>query len=229
MQPGESINPNDKSDVESEGSANPNHNAAPTRTQNDSNQVTNISNENLAGNSAQVEQASPWQYNQEGGTDSGQNLPVITDPVNWTASEFIDHEKKSSWYMGLAGLTVVVVALIYLITHDYVTSVVIVIAAILFGVTAKRRPRTLQYQIDDVGVIIDNKHFPYEVFKSFTVLAEGAFNSIQLMPLKRFMPPISLYFPPENESQIVATLGSYLPHEKRNHDAIETLMRKVRF
>ena len=176
-----------------------------------------------------VSEPSPWQYS-AGDEVGGGQLPVPnTAPVSWTASEFVDNEKNAGWFMGLAGLTVLAVIAVYLITHDLITAVVIIIAAVLFGVTAKRKPRTLQYQLDNSGVNIGGKPYPYELFKSFAVLAEGAFNSIQLMPLKRFMPPISLYYPPESEEQIITTLGSYLPHEDRTHDPLERLMRRVRF
>lgn len=229
MQPGDTITPGGSPDAESKDSVSPVQDAVPIQPQNapapNTNTSANISNDM----SAQPEEPSPWQYNQDEGAEHDQFSPASIKPVNWTASEFIDHEKNSSWFMGLAGLTAVAVGIIFLITKDLVTAVVIIIAAALFGVTAKRKPRTLEYQIDNVGVVIDGKQFPYDVFKSFSVLAEGAFNSIQLMPLKRFMPPISLYFPPENEQQIVTTLGSYLPHEDRTHDPIDRLMRRVRF
>ena len=172
--------------------------------------------------------ASPWQYSPEPGQEAYEQHANVA-PVNWTASEFVENEKNSSWFMALAGGTIVAVAVIYLITHDIVTAVVIIIAASLFGVAAKRKPRTLEYQLDHAGVSIGGKPYPYTLFKSFAMMQEGAFNSIHLMPLKRFMPPISLYYPPESEDQIVATLGSYLPHEERTHDPVERLMRKIRF
>lgn len=150
-------------------------------------------------------------------------------PVSWTASEFVDHEKNNSWYMSLAAITGVAVVVIYLITRDIVTALAILIAAGLFGVTARRRPRTLQYELDSYGVHIGDKLYEYSAFKAFSVIEEGAFNSIQLMPLKRFLPPISLYFPPDQENQIIDTLGNYLPHEERSRDPIDRLMRKVRF
>ena len=228
MQPGDTITPGGNPVTKSEDSVSLGQDVASVQAPNppiqDSNPTSNIPN----GNSAQ-EEPSTWQYNQDEGAEDDQSSPISIKPVNWSASEYIDHEKNSTWFVGLAGLTVLAVAVIYVITRDIVTSAVIIIVSALFGITAKRKPRTLQYQVDSVGVVIDGKPFHYEVFKSFSVLAEGAFNSIQLMPLKRFMPPISLYFPPENEEQIVTTLGSYLPHEDRTHDPIDRLMRRVRF
>ncbi len=226
MQPGQTISPGGDSDTNNASHV---QGATPNQPQDARPTDTNTPKISSDENNAQSQEPSPWQYNQDDGVDQTQQAPVDIKPVNWSASEFIDHEKKSSWYLGLAGLTVLAVAIIYLITQDIITAVVIFIAAVLFGVTAKRRPRTLDYKIDNIGVIIDGKHFPYGVFKSFSVFAEGAFNSIQLMPLKRFMPPISLYFPPENEEQIVTTLGSYLPHEVKSFDPIDRLMRRVRF
>ena len=149
--------------------------------------------------------------------------------VVWTASEFVDHEKNKVWFVQLAAIAAVAATLIYFITQDKITVAVIIIAAGLFGATAHRKPRTLKYRLDSSGIHIANKFYNYDNFKSFSILEEGALSSIQLLPLKRFMPPISLYYPPESEDQVIMMLGSYLPHEIRRRDPIDSLMPKVRF
>jgi hypothetical protein len=172
---------------------------------------------------------STWQYQPE--ADSGA-LPPARPPiagVSWTASEYIEHEKRAGWFIALSLATVAAGALMYLITRDIVSVVVAVVVAALFGTTGARKPRTLNYQLDSSGVSIESKHYPYESFKSFSVLDEGAFSSVTLLPLRRFMPTLSLYYPPEQEDSILQTLANYLPHEERSHDPIERLMRRVRF
>lgn len=149
--------------------------------------------------------------------------------VQWTASEYIEHEKRASWFIILSVGAFLASALLYIFTQDAITSAVILIAAVLFGVTAARKPRTLQYELSSSGVRIENKYYPYDDFKSFSVIEEGAFNSVQLTPLKRFLPPLSLYYPPESEDKVLNALADYLPHEDRGHDAIDRLMRRVRF
>ena len=235
MQPGDTITPqNAPEDKDAEvtiplNNPEPTPSNVPSEEPNLESQVNPVTADTSPAENPAEPEPSPWQYS-AGDEGAGGQIPVPNvDPVSWTASEFVDNEKNAGWFMGLAGLTALAVAAVYLITRDLITAVVIIIAAVLFGVTAKRKPRTLQYQIDQSGVNIGGKPYPYELFKSFAVLAEGAFNSIQLMPLKRFMPPISLYFPPESEEQIITTLGSYLPHEDRTHDPLERLMRRVRF
>lgn len=149
--------------------------------------------------------------------------------LSWTASEFIEHQKPQGWYITLAIGAIIVSALLYFILKDVVTVVVIAVAALLFGVVGARKPRSLSYVLSQTGLQVGERVFSYANFKSFSVIEEGAIDSIQLYPLKKFMPPISLYFPPDQEQVIVETLADYLPHEDNNHDAIDRLMKRVRF
>lgn len=155
--------------------------------------------------------------------------PPTGGPLSWTASEFVEHQKPQGWYLTLTMAALAVSAILYFILRDVVTVVVVAIAAVLFGMVGARKPRSLTYALSPTGIQISDKFFPYTEFKSFSVIEEGAMDSIQLAPLKRFMPPISLYFPPEQEQEIVGLLSDYLPHEDRSHDAIDRLMKRVRF
>jgi hypothetical protein len=104
-----------------------------------------------------------------------------------------------------------------------------VIVTVLFGVFAARKPRTLNYALDDAGIHIGQKFYSYGDFKSFSVLDEGGLNAIWLMPLKRFMPSLTIYYAPNDEDKIMRVLSSFLPFEDRDHDMVDRLMRKVRF
>ena len=164
--------------------------------------------------------------------ENGDIAPVSNNEqveLSWTASEFIEHQKPQGWYLSLTAAALVVAAAMYFVLRDIVTTVVIVIAAVLFGVVGARKPRATNYSLSRTGLRIGDKAYPYSAFKSFSVLEEGAINSIQLLPLKRLMPPISLYFPPEMEEQIGDLLSDYLPHEDRDHDAIDRLMKRMHF
>lgn len=152
------------------------------------------------------------------------------DVISWEASEYVDHQKPMGWYAALIAAAIAVIGLVYLLTNgDIVTTIAIAIAAVLFGIVAARKPRTLHYAIDSSGITIGNKAYPYAMFKTFSVITETAIHSVQVTPLKRFMPPISLYFPPDQEQQIVEVLGQYLPYENRGHDVFDRLMTRIRF
>lgn len=152
-----------------------------------------------------------------------------TSEVSWTASEYIDHAKGPNWFImfGL-GLAVLVIAT-YFVSKDILASVLIGVAGMTFGVFAARQPRVLEYRLSSSGVTIGPKFYSFTEFKSFSVMDEGALQSILLTPLKRFMPPLTIYYAPNDEAMILDKLADYLPVEQREHDLTDRLAKRLRF
>ena len=164
-------------------------------------------------------------------------MPAVAEPlpetinqpeVTWSASEFIAHEKSLLWYVALTGGAFLVAAIVYLLTKDVVAVVALVFVAALFGVLGAHKPRVLNYHVDAGGLTIDRKFYPFSEFKSFGIVNEGAFSSIVFMPMRRFMPTLTIYYPPENENDVVEALTAYLPFAPASHDLIDRLMRRIR-
>jgi hypothetical protein len=133
------------------------------------------------------------------------------------------------WYVGLFGIGGLIVVLMYVITRDVLASVVVLIASASMSVYAGRKPETKRYRLDDSGVQVADKTYPYSLFKSFSVVDEGAIDSVWLKPLKRFSPLVVMYFSPEDEEKIVNVLSSFLPHEQRELDMMDHISKKMRF
>lgn len=149
--------------------------------------------------------------------------------VQWTASEFLAHQKNGNWYLililGAFGVSVVV----YFLTRDIISSISLLIFAILLAVVAARKPRTLTYHLGDHGLQVEQKFYPYQDFKSFSVINEGAINSIMLLPLKRFATGVTMYYAPDDEQKILDVLSSELPYEERHQDPVDKFMQRIRF
>lgn len=158
--------------------------------------------------------------------DVSSNDPAI---ISWTASEFIAHDKTAGWYGMLALVTALLAGLIFLITRDFISTSVVIFGALLFGVYASRQPRQLPYRLDRHGLHIGQRYYDLRQFRSFSVVPEGAFSSIILMPLRRFAPQITIYYAPEAENRIVDVLAAQLPYAEYKHDMVERLMRQIRF
>lgn len=176
-----------------------------------------------------------WEFHAEDSSATSEDnglahtLTTNVEPVSWTASEFIYNQKTTGWYVALGVVTVLVGAGIYFVTRDYITLGMIGVAGILFGVIASRKPRELEYRIDDTGIHIGEKLYPFSGFKSFSLMQESGIESIWLMPLKRFMPSISLYFAPEDKDKIVDSLSGALPVQPRELDPLDKLIHKIGF
>lgn len=164
--------------------------------------------------------------NDQTDTMSAQDKEVL---AQWSASEYIAHHKSTSWYVGLGVVVALFSLVVYALTRDVVSTVVIVVVGILFGVFAGRPPEVRTYQITPAGLAISEKLYDFHMFKSFSVHDEGVVRSIFFTPVKRFMPGISVYYPLDQEEEIVNILADYLPNEETNPSAIDNFMRKVRF
>lgn len=159
------------------------------------------------------------------------NSPEVNDDqvITWTASEYVEHEKNGGWYLMLALAALVLAVIIYLITHDKISAGVVIFGAVALGVYGARPPRQLTYQLDSSGLTIGQKSFNYNDFRSFAVVPEGAFSSIVFVHHKRFAPLTTIYCAPDNEDQVIDMLARRLPVEEHKIDAVEHLMRRIRF
>lgn len=158
-----------------------------------------------------------------GHTNSSQDL------VEWTASEYVAHEKSIGWHLWLVAAAVIVAALVYLITRDTISTGVVLFAAVVFAVTAARKPRVLAYRVDQGGLTIGQKYYPYSQFKSFAVLQEGAFFTLSFLPLKRFSPSVDIHVPPDNAEAIMNVLTNNLALEPRRQGLVDTLTHRIRY
>ncbi len=168
----------------------------------------------------------------QGSQSSAPNQPApVDDPsaVSWSASEYVHHEKQAGWYAIFGAIIFFLAVLLYLATKDLFGPISIVVLAAAFWVYAARPPRTLEYQIDSGGITIAQKRYPYTDFRSFSIIQDGGVMSLQLNPLKRFLPAIDLFFSPDQIDGIADALGQYLPHEDKDADAIDKLARYFRF
>lgn len=149
--------------------------------------------------------------------------------VNWTASEYIDHAKSPAWF-AMAGIGIVVLSIVvYFLLKDIVTPVLLAIAGMTVAVFAGRKPRVVQYAISPSGIQIDQRLHGFNDFKSFALTESGPLPAILLTPLKRFLPPITIFYDPKEEDTIIDALADYLPYEDKEPDAVDRFMSRIRF
>lgn len=176
----------------------------------------------------EAETASGW-FHQEAEAVGLQPSELPPEGISWTASEFIAHEKGNSWYLMLGGGSIVVAVLVFLLTHDIISTAVVVFAAVIFGVFAGRKPRTQEYSLTGRGIQIGQKFYGLQNFKTFSVTEDGAIASVVLNPLKRFMPALTIYVAPDLENKVIDFLSAYLPFEQHKADAIDAMLKRIRF
>ena len=186
----------------------------------------------------QPAESAGWSYKPEPGTPQ-QPAPTMTAApaapaapqggIEWSASEFIAHDKGFGWYALLAVAALVVSAGLYLVTKDIFSSAVVLVMAAVLGVSGARKPRTITYHLDNSGLRMGKKFYPYSAYKSFAIPEDGPFASVILIPMKRLDFPISAYLAPDSEQKAIEILADHLPMERGGLDSLERIMRTLRF
>ena len=148
--------------------------------------------------------------------------------VTWTASEFIEHHHSAGWYMLLILTTVAVASGVYFLTKEYFAAGTIGVVGLIVAIFASRKPQKVAYELSASGLRVGQKMYAFGLFKSYSVVKEGGFSTLNLLPLKRFMPPVSAHFASEDEERIVGTISDYLPYEEHKTDGIDRLSRKLK-
>lgn len=155
--------------------------------------------------------------------------PAASQGIEWEASEAVHHQKDLLWYGALVGVGVLLVALSVFLLRSWTFSVLIVVmvAAIIF--LNVRPPRVLRYRLDGHGLAINQKQYSFRDFRAFGVAQDGPFYYVILLPVKRFMPSIDVYFPAEHGEQIVDMLGAHIPMQAIKPDIVDELTKRLRF
>lgn len=151
--------------------------------------------------------------------------------AEWTAQEFIEHDKNSSWYLILGGGALLISAVLYLITREIMSVVVTILLAVVMGIYGSAKPKTVKYVIDSAGISLDGKHYDFASFKSFSVIenSPAAVPYIQLMPQKRLMIPITIFVDPAHSQDVTELIGQFVPYDQKEPDFVDKLAARFRF
>lgn len=151
------------------------------------------------------------------------------DVISWEASESVHHEKDMTWFVGIIAAGLLLVSLAIFLIKSITFTVLIVVMVVALLILAKRPPRVLRYQLSERGIMINQKSYEFHEFRSFGVVQDGPFYYIVLLPIKRFMPSIDVYFPEEYGEDIVDLLGDFIPMQAIEPDVLDKITKYIRF
>lgn len=173
-----------------------------------------------------------WQGDDPEATDEPQEEKQPVEQgvaVTWSAHEYVAREKNVLWYIIFVVVCLGFIALDVFIMQSWTFSILVIVMAIALIIYTNRPARTINYTLSaDKGLYVGEALHPLSNFKSFGILEEDGVHSIYLMPVKRFSPGLSVYFPQESGEEIVDILGKQLPIEDLKLDMLDTLVRRLR-
>jgi hypothetical protein len=150
------------------------------------------------------------------------------EPVRWQAQEYIQHDKGGLWFIAFAATFVVLMAVAIFLIKSITFDILVPVMAIALLVYINRPPRLIDYTLSRKGLHINDRLYPFAEFKGFGVVHDGKEFSVLLLPVKRFKPGVSVYFPEESGEAIVDMLGARLPMQELHLDIVDRIIRKLR-
>jgi hypothetical protein len=150
------------------------------------------------------------------------------EPVRWQAYEYIHHEKSPVWFVLFALVVLGLIAAAIFLLESITFAILVPVMAATLLVYNHRPPRLIDYTLSRHGLHINDHLYPFNEFKGFRVVHDGEEYSVMLLPIKRFKPGVSVYFPEEAGEAIVDMLGARLPMQDFHQDTIDKIIRKLR-
>lgn len=150
------------------------------------------------------------------------------EPVRWQAQEYIQHDKGALWFIAFAAVFIALMVIAIFFIKSITFNILVPVMAVALFVYVNRPPRVMDYTLSRKGLHINDTLYPFSDFKGFGVIHDGKEFSVLLLPVKRFKPGVSVYFPEESGEAIVDILGTRLPMQKLHLDIVDRIIRKLR-
>lgn len=158
----------------------------------------------------------------------GVSAPTSDDAIQWQAPEYLQHARTPLWYVGFWSVVIILMAIAAFVIRSWSFVILVPVMAAALVIYSHRPPRQLNYVLSTKGLYINDQLHPLSEFRSFGVIQEDNWPALMLIPVKRFRPGMTVYFPQENGEAIVDLLGSRIPMEELHLDAFDKIVRKLR-
>jgi hypothetical protein len=154
--------------------------------------------------------------------------PGETAPVQWQAPEYIQTPRSPLWFVGFWLCVILLMAIAAFLIKSWSFAILVPAMAAALMIYSHRPPRQLNYVLSGKGLYINDKLHPMNEFRTFGILQEESLPALMLIPMKRFRPGLTVYFPADQGEAIVDLLGARIPMQDLHLDAFDRVVRKLR-
>lgn len=159
---------------------------------------------------------------------SDDNQVSEQEPVRWQAQEYIQHDKGQLWFVAFVAAFIALMAVAVFLIKSITFNILVPVMAVALFVYVNRPPRMIDYTLSRKGLYINDHLYPFAEFRGFGVIHDGKEFSVLLLPVKRFKPGVSVYFPEAAGEAIVDMLGARLPMQELHLDIVDRIIKKLR-
>ena len=151
------------------------------------------------------------------------------EKLQWSALEYEEKNRSNDWFWAL-GIIIVTSSLAAIIFGNYFFAALLFLSGVLLGFFAIKKPDIVSYELNNQGLKIRTRLYPYENIKSFWVqidtTGETKLNPILFIKSERlFMPilsiPIEDIMAPDIHSIMISK--NIIEEEMKDHPSIKIM------
>jgi hypothetical protein len=153
---------------------------------------------------------------------------MANQKISWQALEYEEKERHIDWFWAL-GVIVVAGAIASIVFGNYFFALLLIISGLLLGFFAVKKPEMVSYELNEKGLQIKSRIYPFGEIKAFWVKKEAP-ASLFIKSKRLIMPIISIPIEPdqtENIHQIM--LEKNIPEEEMKEHVSEKIMESLGF
>ena len=151
------------------------------------------------------------------------------EKLQWSALEYEEKNRSNDWFWAL-GIIIVTSSLAAIIFGNYFFAALLFLSGVLLGFFAIKKPDIVSYELNNQGLKIRTRLYPYENIKSFWVqidtTGETKLNPMLFIKSERlFMPilsiPIEDIMAPDIHSIMISK--NIIEEEMKDHPSIKIM------
>ncbi len=149
--------------------------------------------------------------------------------LEWLALEYEEKERGNDWFWAL-GVIIVAGSATSFIYSNFFFGLLIIVGGILLGAFAVKKPDLVFYELNEKGLKIKSRLYPYENIKSFWVKKGGEKPTLFIRSERAFMPIISMPIEQNLTDKIKdRMISKNIPEEEMKEHVSEKIMDSLGF
>ncbi len=158
-------------------------------------------------------------------TETEFSVPPEATDIRWSAHLSPPHRRDQVLYTTIALIATAV--LVAYFTHDFLFTIVLILAAIVLNLNATRPHRPSEITIHATGVSIDDQNHHYADIKSFWIDYEPNLKELSLELKKGYSPRIRVPLEETNPLEIRQAMISYVPEKEHEQSLLDHIIRLI--
>jgi hypothetical protein len=169
--------------------------------------------------------------------NSASEAGADSNEVNWRIEEPDLTPKTTRWFWAF-GILAFALIVFSILLKNYLLTIILALAIFIIYSSKNKKPELINFRLDNDGLYIENKLYPYENFESFWIFpARGGSplggetqtdekRELALRHRRHLMPLLIVPFHNNDEPEIRRILNNYLPESEEQESLIDLLRKR---